>query len=106
MAFPRKGSSAITVDGIDYRWRIRNRPTYSQALDEDGGLIVAVQTALDPLCVLRVALNCSRPDNWILENNNSVTPSNVSAYIRAALADGWQPNSPGSAHEMDAELEV
>ncbi|MCA9013065.1 MAG: hypothetical protein KDB01_25110 [Planctomycetaceae bacterium] len=105
MAFPRKGSVLIHVDGIDYRWRVRNRPTYSQALSEQG-LVVTIQTESNPLCVLRVTLNCARPDNWILENNDSVTPSKVSAFIRAALADGWQPNLPGSAHEMHAELEM
>ena len=105
MAFPSRGSVPIHVDGVDYRWRIRKRPTYSQGISEHG-LVVTVQTESDPLCVLRITINAARPDNWICKNHNAITPSNVAAFIRSALANGWQPNSPGSAHEMDAELEA
>ncbi|MEV5310112.1 MULTISPECIES: hypothetical protein [unclassified Streptomyces] len=32
MALGRKGLRRIVVDGMVYRWRLRRRPTYSQAL--------------------------------------------------------------------------
>ncbi|MGW1324556.1 hypothetical protein [Streptomyces antibioticus] len=32
MAVGRKGARRIVVDGTAYRWRLRRRPTYCQAL--------------------------------------------------------------------------
>lgn len=48
MAMPRRG--LITVDGAQYRWLIRRRPTYSQAICETP-LTVAVELADRPTSV-------------------------------------------------------
>ncbi|MEU3189786.1 hypothetical protein ABZ686_03910 [Streptomyces sp. NPDC006992] len=32
MTLNKKGSRLITVDGIEYRWRIRRKPSYMQGL--------------------------------------------------------------------------
>ncbi|TWU05391.1 hypothetical protein Poly21_57080 [Allorhodopirellula heiligendammensis] len=60
MAFPLKGSTAISVDGVAYRWRIRSRPTYDQQVDAP--MTFAVQATGDPHCVLHVTTNRVRPD--------------------------------------------
>ncbi|EKK02630.1 hypothetical protein RBSH_02045 [Rhodopirellula baltica SH28] len=103
MAFPHKGSSAITVDGVEYRWRVRSRPTYCQGALESW-MTFAVQTAHDPRTVLLVTVDALRPDNWIAENANAITPALVAHCIRIALADGWRPNANGSAFSLTTEL--
>ncbi|MCG8652503.1 MAG: hypothetical protein MI861_21870 [Pirellulales bacterium] len=67
---------------------------------------MSIQTEADPACVLMVYLNCARPDNWILTNNNAVTPADIARYIREALADGWIPTTPGNAHCLNVEVKA
>lgn len=33
MAIPKKGSRLIAVDEVQYRWRVRGKPTYCQEMN-------------------------------------------------------------------------
>lgn len=102
MAMAKKGSRNITVDEVPYRWRIRDRPTYSQQLG-DTNLLVAVETITDgDLCTLLVDTSAFRPGN---DNypRVSVTPAVVEAYIRLALSQGWKPGEKGKSFILVAD---
>ncbi|WP_214106691.1 hypothetical protein [Acrocarpospora catenulata] len=100
MTFPRKGTRLITVSDVAYRWRIRHKPTYDQAIGV-GPLTFAVQLADKPGQVLLASLPCQRPDSWLGEKTTTVRPALVAATIRKALDLGWSPNRNGSAMIMD-----
>ncbi len=99
MAFPTKGSSLIHVDGVYYRWRIRQKPTYDQAA-YGTAVTVSIQLDNEPNCVLLVYSDSPRPDNWHEFESRSITPCDVESYIREALLNGWQPSEPGSAFKL------
>ncbi|MEV6822723.1 hypothetical protein AB0M72_28655 [Nocardiopsis dassonvillei] len=100
MTLVRKGSRSITVDGTDYRWRVRHRPTYAQALCESP-MTFAVELAEAPGQTLVVATQHPHPESWLsVAPPVAVTPGVVSTAIRSALAQGWSPASPGPAHHM------
>lgn len=63
MAIGRKGSRRIVVDGTTYRWRLRRRPTYDQALC-DRPCTYAVQHADNPGTILVVITNQPHASNW------------------------------------------
>ena len=102
MAIPRKGSRSITVDGVAYRWRIRQRPTYMQGAFGHS-LNLAVELTDDPKCTLLVELAQSHPCNWLGDPAVPVTPSEVAGHIRQALDAGWQPESQGGAFRFKIE---
>jgi len=94
MAITLKGSRPIVVDGISYRWIVRSRPTYSQALgDSPLSFAVAVETA--PASTLVVRMGASRPDNWMQETGVIVTPAIVERAIRSAITAGWRAHQNG-----------
>ncbi|ADH69932.1 MULTISPECIES: hypothetical protein [Nocardiopsis] len=98
MALVRRGSRRITVDGTGYRWRVRRRPTYAQGLCESP-MTFAVELAEEPGQTLVVATRHPHPGSWLsVAPPVPVTPGVVSTAIRNALAQGWSPASPGSAH--------
>ncbi|MFV2195562.1 hypothetical protein [Nocardiopsis sp. LOL_012] len=100
MSLVRKGSRHITVDGTGYRWRVRRRPTYAQALCEFP-MTFAVELAEEPGQTLVVATQHPHPGSWLSDAPPvPVTPGIVSTAIRSALAQGWSPACPGSAHHM------
>ncbi|REJ93574.1 MAG: hypothetical protein DWQ34_10375 [Planctomycetota bacterium] len=99
MTIPRKGSRPIEVDGVKYRWRIRQRPTYMQGV-LDHPLNLAVEIDDDPKSSLIVELAQSHPCNWLGDPAVPVTPSQVAGHIRQALDAGWQPQSQGSAFRL------
>ena len=101
MTIPRKGSRPIVVDGIRYRWRVRQRLTYLQGAFGHS-LTVAVDIANEPKCTLVVSLSRAHPCNWLGDPSSPVTPSEVSDLIRKARADGWVPTAAGSAFVMTA----
>ncbi|MFD0032369.1 hypothetical protein ACWGDS_43860 [Streptomyces sp. NPDC055059] len=100
MALVKKGSRHITVDGIPYRWRIRRRPTYSQALVWSP-LTYAVELADSPGSTLVVTTNQPHPSNWRIESASAVVPSAVADDIRTAQTNGWVPEKPGSPFHLD-----
>ncbi|WP_055591152.1 hypothetical protein [Peterkaempfera griseoplana] len=98
MALVRRGSRLIAVDGAEYRWRVRPRPTYCQGMGWSA-LTFAVERVHEadgvPGTVLVVDVGAARPDNWLGRPSMSVLPSTVAAAVRLALAGGWEPERPG-----------
>jgi hypothetical protein len=95
MALGKKGSRRIIVDGVTYRWRLRRRPTYSQALCWSP-CTYAVEHADQPGSTLVVTTDHPHPSNWVTAQAVSVRPTDVADSIRMALARGWVPSSHGS----------
>lgn len=87
------------VAGINYRWTVRPRPTYSQGLAWSP-LTFAVELESSGQSVLIVTVDASRPDNWIGSDSMSITPALVDRAIREALHQGWCPAEKGKAYEL------
>ncbi|MFF3496865.1 hypothetical protein ACFYWS_36630 [Streptomyces sp. NPDC002795] len=100
MALNRKGSRRIVVDGTTYRWRLRGRPTYDQALCARP-CTYAVQHADEPGTTLVVTTNQPHASNWFGAPSATVLPRDVSAAITWALTQGWQPTRPGPPFALD-----
>lgn len=101
MALTKKGSRLVTVDGVVYRWRVRGRPTYAQALGERP-LAFAVEQADCKGSVLLVSMPQDHPSNWTGGPSIPVLPSEVAAVIRKALGEGWRPSQPAAAFRTTA----
>jgi hypothetical protein len=99
MALPRKGSRRIAVDGLVFRWLVRRRPTYCQALGWSP-LSFVVELADESGARLVVALPYAHPGNWLGLPSASVRPATVAAALRHALSAGWQPHRPGAAFTL------
>ncbi|GAA3746928.1 hypothetical protein HDA32_001449 [Spinactinospora alkalitolerans] len=99
MALPQKGSRIITVDGVAYRWRVRSRPTYSQGIGQ-APMTFAVELADSPGRTLVVTTPHPHPGNWMGASATAITPAAVAASIRAALDEGWRPDSPGATYRL------
>ena len=102
MSIPKKGSRKITVDGTTYRWTIRRKPSYGQAIDESN-LTAAVELYESPGTTLIVTFPFTRPDSWLTPGNKSVTPSDIKHSIIEALRKGWEPEVNGGAFQMVQE---
>ncbi|MEU8901122.1 hypothetical protein AB0C65_35015 [Nocardia sp. NPDC048505] len=87
MTLNRKGSRLITIDGTDYRWTVRPKPTYDQALG--GPMRFAVELADRPGPVLVVTTDRPRPDNWMNLPTEPIRAGEVEAGVRKALAAGF-----------------
>jgi hypothetical protein len=89
MALARKGSRAIHVDGIDYRW----------ALSPDSGYsVLIVQHAQANGSKLTIYITPDEKTAGSAEETEApVTPSLVSELIRQALELGW----PSTARTLD-----
>lgn len=104
MTLPKKGTRAVDVGGVTYRWHVRRKPTYAQAI-EIGPMCVAIEQAGDgPRCVLVVALGVTRPDNWIDPHQTALKPAEVKVIISRALTAGWEPERAGPPFEFDHGL--
>jgi hypothetical protein len=95
MSIPRKGSRRITVDGQTYLWRVRGKPTYSQALAWTP-LMVGVEQEGVRGSTLIIRLDAAHPSNWVNAPRKAVTPGVVEAHIRTALKQGWEPTARGA----------
>lgn len=102
MTIRQKHSRNICVDGINYRWVIRDRPTYLQAVGMSN-LSVAVEKTDAPDSILRIVLPAARKDNWLLVPGYVVKPSDLSRWIPKALAAGWLPGKKGPGFELRLE---
>lgn len=100
MTMPRKGSRRITVDGTDYRWRLRGRPTYDQGLAASPATY-AVEHAERPGTTLVVATDQPHASNWVELKAKPVRPADVGAAVRLALRHGWNPTASGATHRLD-----
>lgn len=97
MAIPKKGSRTLTVKGARYRWRIRGKPTYCEGAFACRFSVAVERVAPPSRCVLLLAADFPRPDNWLGRASKTVTPRMIAASIKDALAYGWQPEHAGSA---------
>lgn len=102
MALTQGGSRPIVVDGIEYRWHVRRRPSYCQGIGSPLTFAVEVPDAHGAVLVVRT--DAARPDNWIGSPSAVIRPAQVAACIRAALRGGWRPAQPGSAFLADVAL--
>ncbi|OIJ87916.1 hypothetical protein BIV25_37475 [Streptomyces sp. MUSC 14] len=100
MALARKGSRRIVVDGTNYRWRLRRRPTYDQGLCRSP-CTYAVEHAENPGTTLVVTTDQPHPGNWLDRPGSPVLPSDVADAIAAALRCGWVPTRAGSPFHLD-----
>lgn len=95
MAISRKNSRKIVVDEVEYRWAIRHKPTYSQALG-DQNILVAIELYNDPQSTLLVHFPWLRNDSWMaIHTQPSVTPKYVEQCIKDAIAQSWNPREKG-----------
>lgn len=91
MALAKRGSRPIHVDGEQYYWYVRHKPTYTQWHFEST-LSVAVEFAMPNSSILLVYLPQFHPGhNETHESNPAVLPSDVAQYIREARSAGWTP---------------
>ena len=97
MAIPKKGSRTVTVKGVRYRWCIRGKPTYCEAAFADRFSVAVERIESPSRCVLLLAADFPRPDNWLGHTSKTVTPRMIAVSIEEALAQGWQPEHTGSA---------
>lgn len=104
MGIPKKGSRKITVDSIEYRWRIRWKPSYGQAIGESG-LTASVELYEDSESTLIIAFPWLRLDAWVGFSDQPVTPKLIEICIKSALSQGWKPNEKGKAFTLIYEKE-
>ncbi|MEJ2610179.1 MAG: hypothetical protein P8179_08845 [Candidatus Thiodiazotropha sp.] len=99
MTLPKKGLRKIELEGKQYGWLIRRKPTYRQAILEST-MTIAIQeiNCLTPK-VLHVELNVSRPDNWISKHQTQITSATIKNIITEARKSGWVYDKGGSAFE-------
>ncbi|MFJ4871148.1 hypothetical protein [Streptomyces sp. NPDC088757] len=102
MALNKKGSRRITVDGIEYRWRIRKKPSYTQGLCWTP-MTYAVEAAsgIQPGTILIVTSGQAHPSNWVGVESGPLPPAHVADSIRAARDQGWDPTRGGSPFQLD-----
>ncbi len=96
MATRKTGSRRIVVDGVAYRWRIRQRETYSQTGYGCGKVHLTVELAEQPGAILMLYTDRPHPADWGTKVVVPVLPSDVAGWVREALAAGWTPAQPGS----------
>lgn len=104
MAIRKVGSRLLVLDGVQYRWRVRRSPTYSQAAYATA-LTFSVQRE-DGGALLLVVGNAPRPDNWLDLPGAIVTPAVVAAAIRQALAGGWRAGEKGAPFTLTLGAET
>jgi len=99
MAITKKGSRRIIVDGSAYRWMLRSRPTYSQALGQNP-LTFSVELEHGGQTTLVVTTDANRPDAWMDSTTTAITPSTVEGAVRYALRQGWRPSERGAPYAL------
>ncbi|MET9933487.1 MULTISPECIES: hypothetical protein [unclassified Streptomyces] len=102
MALNKKGSRRITVDGIEYRWRIRRKPSCMQGLCWTP-MTYAVEAASGsrPGTTLIITSGQARPGNWVGVEAEPIRPVHVAAGIREPRNQGWDPTRVGSPFQLD-----
>jgi hypothetical protein len=102
LSIPKAGSRLLHLDGRVYRWRMRSRPTYSQANGWSGLFLAVEDTAYPRGSVLVVSLDVAHPSNWLQLPFRAITPAEVSEWVQRALSLGWQPQVPGAQFFLSA----
>ncbi|WP_119728837.1 hypothetical protein [Thermomonospora amylolytica] len=102
MTLARKGTRRIVVDGVEFRWKVRHKPTYDQGIGSDPLTFVA-ELAEYSGALLVVSLPYPHPGNWLELPSVPVLPRTVATAIRLAMERGWQPSRPGPAFELSLD---
>jgi hypothetical protein len=87
------------VDGTEYRWAIRRKPSYGQAIEESN-LTAAVELFDNPDATLVLTFPSKRPDSWITPGGLSITPSVITRCIRRSIEIGWDATAHGATFNM------
>ncbi len=96
MAIPKKGTRKIIVDNIVYRWLIRRKATYGQADYGNGKIHVAIELEQNPGTTLFIITDRGHPKDYNTITVVPVTPSDISNWIKQALALDWKPETKDS----------
>src|SRR5947209_166304 len=103
----KKGSRLITVDGVRYLWRVRNRPTYCQG-NGWTPLILAVERADVQGARMVLELPQAHPNNWMGEPVVALLPSDVAVYITTyktpSQRDTGRCRGAGAAERVSNEV--
>ena len=99
MAIPKKGSRKIVVDGVEYRWRVRWKPSYSQAIGETN-LTAAIELYENPQSILSITFPWVRYDAWIGAAEHPITPKLIENCVLNALVQGWKPDQKDKAFKI------
>lgn len=102
MAMPKKGSRSIVVDDTPYRWRLRSENDCRKSM------IIAVEPVTESGDVSVLTVDTSAPSPSPVGGSPyneevSVTPAVVEAYIRLALTKGWKPGERGKPFVLVAD---
>ena len=95
MAIPKKGTRTITIEKDTFRWLIRKKATYGQSVFGIGKIHIAIEHAKNPGTTLFIYTDRDHPKDWNTEKVVSVTPSDISNWIKQALALNWEPEIKG-----------
>ncbi|MFE6745391.1 hypothetical protein ACFVGM_06010 [Kitasatospora purpeofusca] len=98
MALAKKSSRRIVVDDVEYRWRVRRNDRCCEY--HLGTLGYVVEEAARPGTLLVV--DTGRPAVMApgAVRAELVLPREVAAGVRAALSNGWTPDSAGSPFKL------
>lgn len=108
MAYSKKGTRPIRVDGHDYRWLVRQEEDLTPTLvirsaDHLGQRVRASfageRAFADEREVAALGLKYTQGFNEAgiyYQSARAISPHVVAAVIRAALAQGWQPTQQGA----------
>lgn len=105
VALARKGSRRIIVGDVEFRWKVRGRPTYCQAMGWSP-LCFAVQQADGQGARLLVSVPCAHPSNDLGFPAGAVLPRTVATAIKAAMEQGWQPLRPGPEFRLEVDASI
>lgn len=100
MTLLKKGSRILDIDGVEYRWRLRGRPTNSQG-NACVPMYFAAELAEEPGSTLVVRTSHTHPGNWVGAPATPILPGEVAKAVRAALAGGWRPAQRGKQFLLD-----
>ena len=102
LTLARKGTRRIIVGSVAYRWKVRSRPTYCQAMGWSP-LTFVVERAQPSGARLVVSLPFAHPSNWLGLPTGPVFPRTVAGAIVLGLDNGWQPSQRGPDFVMALE---
>lgn len=93
MAIPKKDSRKITIDGINYRWKVHWR---------DSKMSTAVELYDNPQSVLQITFPwIPKKDFWDwYEIPAIITPKIIANCIKSALSQGWKPTEKGKTFQF------
>lgn len=103
MALSKKGSRRVIVDGEQYTWKVRRRPTYDQGLAH-GPLTFTAEKSGATGSILVVDTKAARPDNWVLAPSMTITPAYVAESIREAIKRGWLAEQKSSPFNLEFSI--